>query len=94
MNTSPAKFTLNQTGEYYFTCTYRTHCSNGQKLTIEVLALPLHQEKRLPETLLLHQKDFPLVHRLPMKHHPLLELLRLHQRAHHRLILLLSLLFS
>ncbi|KAJ7956715.1 cucumber peeling cupredoxin-like [Quillaja saponaria] len=36
ITTSPAKFTLNRTGEYYFTCTFPTHCSKGQKLSIKV----------------------------------------------------------
>ncbi|CAK8534394.1 unnamed protein product [Lathyrus sativus] len=37
--TSPARVTLNRTGDFYFICTVSTHCqSGGQKLTIKVPA--------------------------------------------------------
>ncbi|CAI8589506.1 unnamed protein product [Vicia faba] len=37
ITTTPARFTLNRTGDFYFTCTFPTHCqSGGQKLTINV----------------------------------------------------------
>ncbi|KAL2340367.1 hypothetical protein Fmac_008307 [Flemingia macrophylla] len=37
INTSPARITLNHTGEFYFVCTVQGHCSNGgQKLSVNV----------------------------------------------------------
>lgn len=38
--TSPANFTLNTTGEYYFIGTKDNHCVLGQKLAIYVTAYP------------------------------------------------------
>ncbi|CAL9028039.1 unnamed protein product [Prunus brigantina] len=37
-NQGPAKYSLNQTGDYYFICAFPGHCSEGQKLSIKVLA--------------------------------------------------------
>ncbi|XP_047169652.1 mavicyanin-like [Vigna umbellata] len=37
-NTSPAKITLNRTGDFYFVCAFPSHCSLGQKLSIHVTA--------------------------------------------------------
>ncbi|KAK7347533.1 hypothetical protein VNO80_22065 [Phaseolus coccineus] len=37
-NTSPAIITLNRTGDFYFACAFPTHCSSGQKLSINVIA--------------------------------------------------------
>ena len=34
--TSPVRFTLNRTGEFYFACSFRGHCSSGQKLSVNV----------------------------------------------------------
>lgn len=37
ITTSPARVTLNRTGDFYFICTVSSHCqSGGQKLTIKV----------------------------------------------------------
>ncbi|TKY73203.1 Cucumber peeling cupredoxin [Spatholobus suberectus] len=36
ITTSPAKVTLNRTGEFYFACTIRGHCNGGQKLSVSV----------------------------------------------------------
>ncbi|XP_058727629.1 mavicyanin-like [Vicia villosa] len=39
ITTTPARFTLNRTGDFYFTCTFPTHCqTGGQKLTVKVPA--------------------------------------------------------
>ncbi|KAF2310593.1 hypothetical protein GH714_015128 [Hevea brasiliensis] len=35
---SPARFTINATGEHYFICNFSGHCSAGQKLMINVSA--------------------------------------------------------
>ncbi|CAB4288642.1 unnamed protein product [Prunus armeniaca] len=37
-NQGPAKYSLNQTGDYYFICAFPGHCSQGQKLSIKVIA--------------------------------------------------------
>ncbi|VVA10773.1 PREDICTED: cucumber peeling [Prunus dulcis] len=37
-NQGPAKYSLNQTGDYYFICAFPAHCSQGQKLSIKVIA--------------------------------------------------------
>ncbi|CAJ1944576.1 unnamed protein product [Sphenostylis stenocarpa] len=37
-STSPAIITLNRTGDFYFACTFPTHCSSGQKLSVHVTA--------------------------------------------------------
>ncbi|BFG40111.1 hypothetical protein CerSpe_263850 [Prunus speciosa] len=37
-NQGPAKYSLNQTGDYYFICAFPGHCSQGQKLSIKVTA--------------------------------------------------------
>ncbi|XP_061364655.1 umecyanin-like [Gastrolobium bilobum] len=34
--TSPARFTLNRTGEFYFACSISGHCNSGQKLSVKV----------------------------------------------------------
>ncbi|XP_027339358.1 cucumber peeling cupredoxin-like [Abrus precatorius] len=34
--TSPVRFTLNRTGEFYFACSIPGHCSSGQKLSVRV----------------------------------------------------------
>ncbi|CAI0629285.1 unnamed protein product [Linum tenue] len=36
--TSPARVTLNSSGEHYFICGFPGHCSAGQKVTVNVLA--------------------------------------------------------
>ncbi|CAJ1975476.1 unnamed protein product [Sphenostylis stenocarpa] len=36
LTTSPARVTLNRTGEFYFACTVQGHCSSGQKLSVNV----------------------------------------------------------
>ncbi|KAK8465853.1 hypothetical protein PHAVU_009G190863 [Phaseolus vulgaris] len=36
ITTSPARITLNRTGEFYFACTIQGHCSSGQKLSVSV----------------------------------------------------------
>ncbi|KAK7330090.1 hypothetical protein VNO77_24276 [Canavalia gladiata] len=36
--TGPARITLNRSGEFYFACAVGTHCSLGQKLSINVTA--------------------------------------------------------
>ncbi|XP_054822625.1 blue copper protein-like [Prosopis cineraria] len=36
--TNPANFTLNSTGDFYFTSTLDRHCESGQKLAVHVLA--------------------------------------------------------
>lgn len=36
VTTTPADMTLNETGEQYFICTFGTHCSLGQKLSVNV----------------------------------------------------------
>ncbi|KAL6331203.1 hypothetical protein AAG906_009631 [Vitis piasezkii] len=38
LNTGPANYTLNSTGENYFFCAVGSHCSQGQKLSISVSA--------------------------------------------------------
>ncbi|WJX66025.1 hypothetical protein P8452_50621 [Trifolium repens] len=38
ITTSPARVTLNKTGDFYFTCTFQGHCTNGQKLSVKVSA--------------------------------------------------------
>ncbi|GAU21284.1 hypothetical protein TSUD_286940 [Trifolium subterraneum] len=38
ITTSPARVTLNKTGDFYFTCTFQGHCDNGQKLSVKVSA--------------------------------------------------------
>ncbi|KAI5320615.1 hypothetical protein L3X38_040323 [Prunus dulcis] len=37
-NQGPARYSLNQTGDYYFICAFPAHCSQGQKLSIKVIA--------------------------------------------------------
>ncbi|CAN1120591.1 Blue copper protein [Linum perenne] len=36
--TSPARVTLNSSGEHYFICNFPGHCNAGQKVTVNVLA--------------------------------------------------------
>ncbi|GMI84264.1 hypothetical protein HRI_002095700 [Hibiscus trionum] len=36
LSTGPARVTLNRTGDYHFICAFPSHCSAGQKLSIEV----------------------------------------------------------
>ncbi|XP_020220520.1 cucumber peeling cupredoxin [Cajanus cajan] len=36
ITTSPARITLNRTGEFYFACTVQGHCNSGQKLSVNV----------------------------------------------------------
>ncbi|KAJ8753220.1 hypothetical protein K2173_017822 [Erythroxylum novogranatense] len=38
VSTSPARITLNSTGEHYFLCNFTGHCSAGQKLMVNVIA--------------------------------------------------------
>ncbi|XP_045817064.1 umecyanin-like [Trifolium pratense] len=38
ITTSPARVTLNKTGDFYFTCTIQDHCNNGQKLSVKVVS--------------------------------------------------------
>ncbi|XP_004507625.1 early nodulin-like protein 15 [Cicer arietinum] len=38
IGTSPAKITLNKTGEFYFSCSFQGHCSSGQKLSVKVIS--------------------------------------------------------
>ncbi|GAU21285.1 hypothetical protein TSUD_286950 [Trifolium subterraneum] len=38
ITTSPARVTLNKTGDFYFTCTIQGHCLSGQKLSVKVSA--------------------------------------------------------
>ncbi|KAK8520442.1 hypothetical protein V6N13_031107 [Hibiscus sabdariffa] len=35
-SSGPARITLNRTGEHYFICAFPSHCSSGQKLSVEV----------------------------------------------------------
>ncbi|CAN0918244.1 Uclacyanin 1 [Linum grandiflorum] len=37
-STSPARVTLNSSGEHYFICNFPGHCNAGQKLTVNVLS--------------------------------------------------------
>ena len=37
LTTGPASVVLNETGEQYYICSFGTHCSLGQKLTIDVV---------------------------------------------------------
>ncbi|XP_022730714.1 umecyanin-like [Durio zibethinus] len=36
VTTGPASIPLNTTGDHYFICTFGSHCSEGQKLKVEV----------------------------------------------------------
>ncbi|GMJ15658.1 hypothetical protein HRI_005235000 [Hibiscus trionum] len=36
LSTGPARITLNRTGDHYFVCAFPSHCSAGQKLSVEV----------------------------------------------------------
>ncbi|XP_068343182.1 mavicyanin-like [Pyrus communis] len=40
LNQGPASYSLNETGDYYFICSFPGHCSEGQKLSIKVTASP------------------------------------------------------
>lgn len=37
ITTSPARITLNRTGDFYFACTIQGHCNSGQKLSIATI---------------------------------------------------------
>ncbi|KAJ7956718.1 blue copper protein-like [Quillaja saponaria] len=47
---SPATITLNGTGEHYFICTFASHCSLGQKLSITVTSNPSSSPAPQPST--------------------------------------------